>query len=157
MRFSAYATALSCALALGACGRAAGEDSPIATVRHFLEVMDRSADEDDALADAYRLLDENAQAALARRAERTSMLSGRAYQPWQMLTPARFALHFAPASPGGMHERVDGNTAVVTVTGDKPGQRAEVPLVREHGKWRIKLAIPPMRNEAPSGARQSDG
>jgi hypothetical protein len=157
MRFVACAAVLGCVFALAACKRAGREDSPIATVRHFLEVMDRSADEDDALVEAYGLLDESAQGALARRAERTSTLSGRAYQPWQMLVPGRFGLHFAPASPGGMHELVSGDTATVTVTGDKPGQRADVPLVREHGKWRIKLTIPPMRNTAPSAARQSDG
>jgi hypothetical protein len=157
MRFIACSAVLACSLALAACGRAGRDDSPIATVRHFLEVMDRSADEDDALAEAYRLLDDSAQGALAQRALRTGMLSGRDYQPWQMLAPGRFALHFAPASPGGMHERVNGDTAVVTVTGDKPGQRAEVPLVRQHGKWRIKLVIPPMRNAASSGARQTDG
>jgi hypothetical protein len=155
MRSLVWAVVLACAFT--ACRRAGGGDSPIATVREFLEVMDRSADENDALIEAYDLLDDDAQSALARRAERTSMLSGRPYQPWQMLAPGRFGLHFAPASPGGMHERVTGDTAVVTVTGDKPGQRADVPLVRQRGKWRIKLTIPPMRNAAPSAARQSDG
>lgn len=157
MRFASRCAVLVCSLVLLSCGRAGGDDSPIGTVRHFLEVMDRSADEDDALAEAYRMLDDSAQTALAQRAERTSMLSGRDYRPWQMLAPGRFGLHFVPASPGGMHERVTGDTAIVTVTGDKPGQRAEVPLVRAHGKWRIKLAIPAMRNAASGGARQTDG
>ena len=79
------------------------------------------------------------------------MLSGREYQPWQMLAPGRFGLHFAPASPGGMHERVNGDRAIVTVTGDKPGQRAEVPLVREHGKWRIKLRFRRCATPRPAG------
>jgi hypothetical protein len=142
-------------LAFG-CGPAVHDDSPVSTVRHFLEVMDRSGDEESALADAYQLLDSGAQAALARRAERASTLSGRAFKPWQMLVRGRFGLRFAPTSPGGMHERITGDRAVVTVIGDQPGEHAEVPLVREQGKWRVALTLPPMRNEA-GGTRQSDG
>jgi hypothetical protein len=151
-------TVLSIAFALAAagCGRGESDDSPVVTVRHFLEVMERSGDEESALSDAYRLLDQAAQSALTRRAERASMLSGRAYKPWQMLVRGRFGLRFAPSSPGGMHERITGARALVTVTGDKPGERAEVPLVREQGKWRIQLVLPAMRNES-NGARQSDG
>ena len=141
---------------LAGCGRAARDDSPVATVRHFLEVMERSAEEEGALQDAYELLDSGAQAALSRRAERATALSGRAFKPWQMLARGRFGLRFAPASPGGMHERITGDRAVVTVAGTKPGQHAEVPLVREQGKWRVALVLPPMRNEG-AGARQGSG
>ena len=54
--------------ALYACGGAAANDeTPVAAVRHFLEVMDRSVVDERALQEAYRLLDRQAQAALTER------------------------------------------------------------------------------------------
>lgn len=138
--------------ALYACGGAAANDeTPVAAVRHFLEVMDRSVVDERALQEAYRLLDRQAQAALTERAERASTLAGRRFEPWQMLAQGRFRLRFAPATPGGMRERVEGERAFVTVSGSREGQRAEVPLVREQGRWRIALPIPIMR-PAPAPA-----
>lgn len=145
---------LALALTSAGCQRSAGDETPIATVRHFLEVMDRSAEDEKALQEAYPLLDAAARAALTRRAERATELAGRAYQPWQMLAQGRFRLHFSPASRGGMRERVEGERATVIVTGENPAQHAEVPLVREQGRWRIQLAVPALRND---GARQNDG
>ena len=123
-------------------------------VRHFLEVMERSATDDAALLEAYGLLDQGAQRALAARATRTRALSGQAFEPWQMLAQGRFRLRFAHAR-GGMKERIDGERAVVVVSGSGAGQRAEVPLVREQGRWRIQLVLPAMRSDVP--ARHSDG
>jgi hypothetical protein len=138
--------ALLCATSQ-ACGLGSSEQrSPVATVRHFLDTMDRSATDEAALEDAYRLLDGAARKALDERAERASTLAGRRYEGWQMLSQGRFRLRFAPASPGGMRERVQGERALVTVSGQK-GQRAEVLLVLEQGHWRIALPIPPMRSE----------
>jgi hypothetical protein len=128
-----------------ACGDGSSEQkSPVATVRHFLDMMDRSAADEAALKDAYRLLDAAARKALDERAERAGTLAGRRYQGWQMLSQGRFRLRFTPASPGGMRERVQGDRALVTVSGAK-GQRAEVLLVLEQGRWRIALPIPPLR------------
>jgi hypothetical protein len=133
------------AVACPGCGDGSSEPkSPVATVRHFLAMMDRSAADEAALEDAYRLLDAGARKALDERAERASTLAGRRYEGWQMLSQGRFRLRFAPASPGGMRERVQGDRALVTVSGAK-GQRAEVLLVLEQGRWRIALPIPPMR------------
>jgi hypothetical protein len=147
-RARAIASVLLLLLWLG-CGRS--PDSPVAVVRDFLDAMERSRDESQAMVEAYGLLDSTARQALKRRAERARSLSGRPYEPFQMLAQGRFKLNFAPAVPRGMHERVDGDRAVVTVVGVKPDQRAEVPLVRENGQWRIRIDIPPMRNE-PGGA-----
>ncbi len=135
--------------AVYACGGAAPNDeTPVAAVRHFLEVMDRSVVDERALQEAYRLLDRRAQSALTERAERASTLAGRRFEPWQMLAQGRFRLRFAPTAPGGMRERVEGDRAFVTVSGSGQGQRAEVPLVREQGRWRIALPIPTMRPAA---------
>jgi hypothetical protein len=116
--------------------------------------MERSATDDGALLEAYGLLDQGAQRALAARATRTRALSGQAFEPWQMLAQGRFRLRFAHAR-GGMRERIDGERAIVVVSGSGAGQRAEVPLVREQGRWRIQLILPAMRSDVP--ARHSDG
>jgi hypothetical protein len=137
-----------------ACGRAGAPDTPTAVVRHFLDVMERSATDDGALVEAYGLLDQSAQRALTARATRSRALSGQSFEPWQMLAQGRFRLRFAHAR-GGMRERITGERAVVVVTGNGVGQRAEVPLVREQGRWRIQLVLPPMRSDTP--ARHSDG
>jgi hypothetical protein len=138
----------------GACGRSEAPDTPAGAVRHFLEVMDRSSDDDAALSEAYGLLDQATRNALASRAARARSLSGQPYEPWQMLAPGRFRLRFAPAR-GGMHERVTGERAVVVVSGSNASERAEVPLVREQGRWRIQLSLPAMRSEG--AGRQGDG
>jgi hypothetical protein len=130
-------------LALAGCSEPQPQARPVGTVRLFLEVMDRSAADPSALEEAYGMLDRGAREALEERAREAASLAGRAYEPWQMLAQGRFRLRFAPDSPGGMQERIDGETAVVVVTGRDPGQRAEIPLVREEGLWRIRLRIPP--------------
>src|SRR5687768_3828458 len=139
--------------ALQACGGSSDEKSPVETVRHFLEVMDRSAADEAALKDAYRLLDRSARKALGDRAERASTLAGRRFEAWQMLSQGRFRLRFAPASPGGMRERVQGDRALVTVSGTQ-GQRAEVLLRLEQGRWRIALPIPALRSEPRADAQK---
>jgi hypothetical protein len=152
-----FGAALICAAAQ-ACGGGADETkSPVATVRHFLEVMDRSGADEGALKEAYRLLDSSAREALADRAERATTLAGRRFEPWQMLAQGRFRLRFAPASPRGMRERVQGERAMVTVNGAQPGQSAEVPLVLEQGQWRIALPIPTMRSEPRQPETQRPG
>jgi hypothetical protein len=37
---------------------------------------------------------------------------------------------------------VDGDWAIVTVTGEDPSQRHEMKCVREDGHWRVALVIP---------------
>jgi hypothetical protein len=142
--------ATACLLCAAACNDAPEQLSPVATVRHFLEIMERSAD-DSALKEAYRMLDAPARKALAERAERATTLAGRRYEPWQMLSQGRYRQRFAPASTHGMRERVQGERAVVTVTSAGGSAQSEVALVREEGSWRIVLAIPPMRSEPRPG------
>jgi hypothetical protein len=148
--------ALVCSwLLLAACGRPRGE-SPVETVRKFIDAVGRGSDEEASLREAYALMDASARAELARRAERAGSLSGRGFEPWQMLVRGRFRLSFAPAAHAGMRERIEGDRAVVTVVSDKGGQRAEVPLVREQGHWRIQLLLPPQQGPR-EGAGQNGG
>ena len=143
------AVLLACGIA---CGRSALPETPVEVVRQFLEAMKHSADDESALVEAYGLLDQNAQRALTARATRARALSGQAYEPWQMLAQGRFRLHFE--ARGAMRERIDGERAVVVVNGAHD-KRAEVPLVREQGRWRIQLVLPAMRSDV--AGRQSDG
>ena len=131
-------------------------DDPVSTVRSFLELMERSTTDDDALEDAYALLDRAAQQGLRTRADRARSLSGRAFEPWQMIAQGRFRLRFAPVSPGGLRARVQGERAVVVATGANAGERAEIPLVRQDGRWRLELTLPPQRNEAQTAPARQD-
>jgi aryl-alcohol dehydrogenase-like predicted oxidoreductase len=130
-------------LVAGACGQSDSGGSPAETLRQFLTVMDESAADETALQRAYSLLDSDAQTALTERAKHARALSGQAFEPWQMLAQGRFRLRFAPARSRGMRERVQGDHAVVTVVSGDGSDRADVPLVREEGQWRVALAIPP--------------
>jgi hypothetical protein len=154
-----FAWLLLFALLLPACGRPELDDDPVTTVRSFLDLMERSGADEAALSEAYTLLDRSAQQALRARAERARSLSGRSFEPWQMLAQGRFRLRFALVSPGGLRARVQGARATVVATGQRPGERAEIPLVREGDAWRIVLSLPPLRSEgtpiaAPAPARQ---
>lgn len=103
--------------------------------------MDRTNLNDNARKDAYAMLDETAQAALAERAKRAGLVTGRAYAPWDMLAPGRFRMRFAPAEHSGMHATVTGDQAVVHVRAESGKERASVPMTRQAGRWRIQLPL----------------
>ena len=126
------------------CSSSAGpvaQRSPSEVLRQFLAAMDRSASDARALRTAYELLASPAQRALEARAARVKSLAGQQLEPWQMLAQGRFRLRFSPASRRGMRETIQGDRATVTVAGAGPGERAEVPLVRENGRWRLSLEL----------------
>lgn len=135
--------------ALLACADARQEQDPGATVRKFIESMDRSVNDPAALEEAYRLLDSRSQRELQARALKAETLVGHAYQPWEMLVQGRFRLRFAPRKSGGLVARVQGDTATVIAQGARPQERAEIPLVREGGRWRLRLGLPVAQ---PTGA-----
>ena len=138
------------ALALGACSDEPTDETPSGTVTLFLRAMERSAADPDALEDAYRLLARPTRRALADRAHAAGALGGRQFAPWEMLVAGRYRQTFNPR-PGarGMAESIEGNRATVTVTSEDGDRRAEVPLVREDGAWRIVLELPPTRPQQP--------
>jgi hypothetical protein len=151
-------TTLLAALCLfpAACAEDPGDATPVETVSRFLDLMDRSRSNAGALEHAYLLLDKNSRKALQRRADQASTLAGREFQPWEMLTQGRFRLHFAPAKRNGMKAEVYGEQASVLITGDKPGQRARVPVVREPDGWKVEIRIPDIvrdpSNRRPTGS-----
>jgi hypothetical protein len=131
--------ALACASAV-ACG-SADADGPVETLSRFLETMDRSNLNDNARKDAYAMLDETTQAALAERAKRAALVTGRPFAPWDMLASGRFRMRFAPAEHSGMHATVKGEHAVVHVLAEGAKERASVPMTRQAGRWRIQLPL----------------
>lgn len=147
MKERTIALAVLCALTAApfavACGGAAEQDdSPSAVLSDFLEAMDRGVSSDGALADAYALLDRTDQRALSARAEHAELVTARDFEPWQMLVQGRFRLRFTPAERGGMTSRVRGDGAVVRVVSEDGSSRAEVPMVRQEGRWRVQLGVP---------------
>lgn len=149
------AAALACASALaGGCG-SGDADGPVETLTRFLEAMDRSNSNDSARKDAYAMLDETAQAALAERAKRAAGVAHRDFAPWDMLAPGRFRLRFAPAEQGGMRATVTGDHAVVHVVAEGGQVRASVPMTRQAGRWRVQLPLSRIRDVDPPAAEPS--
>lgn len=133
--------ALALLLALSACGR--GDDlSPEETVFTFVAYLDRARLDPAKRRAAHDYLSARTRAALATRASRASQLSGWELKPWDMLAPGRvrWRLRF---DRDALSARVAGDRAVVTARGIGGGV-ADIPLVREEGRWRVDLDLPPM-------------
>ncbi len=128
------------------CSDVPTDETPRGTVRLFLSAMARTEEDPRALQEAYRLLARPSRRALVQRARLAESLGANRIEPWDMLVRGRSRPTFTPA-PGsrGMREHIDGDTATVTVTNEEGSRRAEVPLVRENGRWRVVLDIPAVR------------
>ena len=138
---------------LAACAPAPSDETPLGALRMFLRAMERSGSDSTALEEAYGLLDAGARTALEQRARDASALAnGREFAPWEMLAQGRYRVRFAYAEYGAMRESVDGERATVTVVGTDRASHAEVPLVREEGRWRVVLHVPPPPPAAPAPA-----
>jgi hypothetical protein len=124
---------------LAACARGPGE-TPEATVEAFARAVQSARTDNTARQRLFELLSQRAQDALTDRAQQASQLSGWELQPWEMIAPGRIRLRL-DFDPSQMASRVSGDRAVVTVRGAAGGV-ADVPLVREGGRWRIDLTFP---------------
>lgn len=143
------ALSLAALVTATACDAEVTDADPAGAVQLFIEAMARSQTQQAAIRDAFHLLDGPARRELGRRAERASTLSGRRFHPWDMIPQGRFRLRFRPRREDAYRARVRGDHATVTVWGASEGQSAEVPLVREDGRWRIALPLPGARRRAP--------
>jgi hypothetical protein len=122
-----------------ACAADPSELAPSEALTAFLAAMERSTHAPEQRKLAYEWVDLASQRALAERARLSSSLSGRVFEPWDMLVPGR--LSFASHSLAGVRLRaqVDGDRAAVALPG-KPNS-APIPLVREAGRWRVSLGL----------------
>jgi hypothetical protein len=126
-----------------ACSDVPTDETPRGTVQLFLAAMERSEHDEEALREAYVLLSAPARRELQERAHTATSYGADEMRPWEMLVRGGFRLTFTPASRGrGMRERIDGDQAIVVVQNESGDRRAEVPLVREDGRWRIVLELP---------------
>lgn len=133
--------ALTLASAIG-CRREAPDEDPERLVKEFIE-RTRSVYGDPRIArGAFEFLWSTAQKNLTERAARASALANRKVAPEEMLALTKFSLRFAPRKYAAV---VQGDMAVVSVSGDvTSGERADVRCVREQGRWRIVLDLPPL-------------
>ena len=128
------------------CADLPSDETPSGAVRLFLDAMDRSDREPEALREAYALLAAPSRRALQERAHLAASLGGREFQPWEMLVQGRYRQSFqVHEGSSGMRERIEGERATVTVRSDDGERSAEVPLVLEEGRWRVLVEIPPAR------------
>jgi hypothetical protein len=141
MKLRPFAVALALALTLAAAGCRSDvvDAGPEAIVEEFIARMQRVHGDPKAGREAYDLLWSEGQRGLIERAKRARAVAGREVAPQAMLAPTRFSLAFTPKR---FNARVDGDWAIVTVTGEDPSQRHEMKCVREDGHWRVALVIP---------------
>ena len=140
------AAAAVCAFALLGCGESEA-DAPVEALTRFLQAMDRGNVHAGARKESYALLDRAAQGRIAERARRAALVTGRTWEPWEMLAPGRFRMRFTPAEHSGMRATVTGDHARVEVR-DRDGRgRAEIALVHQDGAWRIQLPVPAPRRD----------
>lgn len=128
------------AAGLAACQEEPSDVEPDRLVAEFIQRMKRVHGDRKAARAAYELLWADARRNLAERAKRASDVAGRELAPEEMLPPSRFSLHHEPRR---FEARIDGDWAEVTVTGED-GAINRVKCVREDGRWRVVLELPPL-------------
>jgi len=141
VRGLAMALVASAALVCAACENDQGDAGPEAVVEEFVDRMQRVHGDPKAARAAYELLWGEAKRGLAERAKRAGAVAGRDVAPESMIAPTRFSLSFVPRR---YTARIDGDWAVVSITGEVASQYHEVKCVREDGRWRVVLSIPPL-------------
>jgi hypothetical protein len=131
------------------CEEEASDGEPDRVVSEMITRMQRVHGDRKAARAAYELLWSDARRNLAERAKRASDVAGREIAPEEMLPPSRFSLNHKPQR---FDARVDGDWAEVSVTAEN-GAVDRVKCVREDGKWRVVLELPPL----PPIERRLDG
>ncbi len=136
---------------VGSAGCSRGEPtSPEATVRALMVSLHAAQSDPRARTRVYSLLSARSQEALQRRAQLSSQMSGITLEPWEMLAPGRVRMRVTFDTATTTMARVQGDAGMVTVR-DRYGSSAEVPVVREGGRWRVELGVPEFTPQASRG------
>lgn len=132
------------------CEEESFDSDPERVVAELVARMQRVHGDRKAARAAYELLWSDATRNLAERAKRASDVAGRELAPEEMLPPSRFSLNHKPIR---YQARIDGDWAEVSVTAEN-GSVDHVKCVREAGKWRVVLELPPLPpiERRPEGA-----
>lgn len=134
--------ALSTLLSVSACRREAVDEDPERLVKEFIDRVKMSYGDPKMARGAFDLLWSGAQRNLTERAARASALASRKVAPEEMLALTRFSLRFVPQR---YSSAIQGEAATVSIQGDAhTNDRAEVRCVREQGRWRIVVELPPL-------------
>ncbi len=129
-------------LGSAACRREAVDEDPEQLVKEFIDRVKSVYSDPKMARGAFDFLWSNAQKNLTERAARASALASRKVAPEEMLALTRFSLRFAPQRYSAS---IQGDVAVVTIQGDSHSKdRADVRCVREQGRWRIAVDLPPL-------------
>ena len=138
-RRSCWLGACALALLIG-CEEEASDGEPDRVVAELVTRMQRVHGDRKAARAAYELLWSDARRNLAERAKRASDVAGREIAPEEMLPPSRFSLNHKPRR---YEARIDGDWAEVSVSSENAAVD-RVKCVREDGKWRVVLELPPL-------------
>jgi hypothetical protein len=133
----------SAILLLVACGCAAdpSELEPTEALTAFLTALERSTHAPDQRKLAYDWLAFESQRTLEQRAQLSSSLAGRPFEPWDMLVPGRVSFASQSISGARLRAHVDGEHATVEIPFEKAPHPEKVAMVREGGRWRVELAL----------------
>lgn len=131
-----------------ACAPRDPKRKPEDAVAAMLEAMER-LDQAAFRARAFELLDARSREVLEARARTAESLSHRPFTGPDMLVPSRAILAFTPERIEASDVEIEGDRARVTVRGSKPGEVAQVPLVREADGWHLSLRLEHEASEAP--------
>lgn len=150
-KLSHYVFLLAAVLAgIGACRRESIDEDPERLVREFIERLKNVYSDPRTARGAFDFLWSGAQKNLTERAARASALASRKVAPEEMLVLTRFYPRFTPQRYSAV---VSGDMAVVTLQGNPhSNDRADVRCVREQGRWRVAVELPPL----PPIQRRSD-
>ena len=142
--------ALAALASSAGCRHEAVDEDPERLVKEFIDRAKNVYSDPKMARGAFDYLWSSAQKNLTERAARASALASRKVAPEEMLALTRFSLRFIPRRYSAT---VQGDIAVVTLQGDTHSKdRADVRCVREQGRWRIAVELPPL----PPIQRRSD-
>ncbi|HMJ12160.1 MAG TPA: hypothetical protein VK524_12135 [Polyangiaceae bacterium] len=136
-RTAALLVLLACS---SGCEQEAVDSEPARAVEELVLRMQRVHGDPQAARAAYDLLWAPARENLAHRAKRASAVSGRKVLPEEMLAPSRFFIRFQPKR---YRAEVSGDWALVALSGEGADQNHTVKCVREQGRWRVVMDLPP--------------